>query len=305
MSRRTNAPAAVRWTAYLGVAVVFAIACAFLSNWQFGRNAERSRTLALVAENYGADAVALQTLIPEVSTMDAAQEWRPVTMTGTYLPDEQILARNRAHGGTAAYEILVPFRLDDGRVFLVNRGWEPPGNDQPEPDRIPAPPEGEATVVVRLRPGEALPVSGRSAPQGQVPTIHLPTVAQLLRAQDAERLDTSAYGELVSETPAPATAPNPMEAPSVDPGPYLSYAIQWILFAVMGFVFIAYVIRSERRVRREEAEDAAAAAALAAADPEGYAKLQAGASRNRRRSGRRMDRDSSDEDALLDRAGRR
>ncbi len=300
MSRAT-APAAVRWTAYLGVAIVFAIACAFLSNWQFGRNAERSRQLALVAQNYSADPVPLETLLPAGSSLDAADQWRQVRLTGTYLVDEQVLARNRAHGGTAAYEVLVPFRLDDGRVLLVDRGWEPPGNKQPEPDSIPAPPDGAATVVVRLQPGEELPVSGRSAPQGQVPTVNLPLVASMMPAQDGERLELSAYGTLVSEDPAPALAPNPMEAPSIDPGPYLSYAIQWILFAVMGFVFIAYVIRSERRVRREEAEDARAAAELAVSDPEAYEKLRADASRPRRRPGRRVDRDTSAEDQLLDR----
>lgn len=270
---------AARWTAYVGVAVLFAIACSFLSNWQFDRNAERSRQLALVAENYDADPVALATLIPEGASLDPGDEWRPVVLTGTYLREDQLLARNRAHGGTAAYEILVPLRLDDGRVFLINRGWEPPGNTQALPDRLPAPPDGAVTVVARLKAGEALPASGRGAPEGQVPSIHLPLVASLLSPQDGDRLETSAYGWLVSESPAPATAPNALEAPSADPGPYLSYAIQWILFAIMGFIFIAYVIRSERRLHREEAADAAAA-----------------------RTGRRRDRDTSDEDAILDRA---
>lgn len=295
---------AVRWTAYVGVAVLFAIACSFLSNWQFDRNAERSRQLALVADNYDADPVALTTLIPDGASLDPADEWRPVVLTGTYLSEDQLLARNRAHGGTAAYELLVPLRLDDGRVFLVDRGWEPPGNSQAEPDRLPAPPDSVVTVVARLKTGEALPASGRGAPEGQVPSINLPLIAGMLSPQDGDRLETSAYGWLVSEDPAPATAPNALEAPSADPGPYLSYAIQWILFAIMGFIFIAYVIRSERRLRREEAADAAAAAALAATDPDAAATLRIEASRRRSRASRRHDRDTSDEDAILDRAAR-
>jgi cytochrome oxidase assembly protein ShyY1 len=287
-------PRAGRWAIYIALAVVFAIACAFLSNWQFTRNQERSGQLALVAENYDAPAVPLADLIPADGELDPQDEWRPVVLTGTYLADDELLARNRPHGGTSAFEVLVPFRLDDGRVLLVDRGWVAPGQDQPVPDAVPAPPSGEATVVVRLRPGEALPSSGRSAPEGQVPTINLGLIADTIPAGAGDALEQSAYGVMVSEDPAPATAPSALEPPSDDPGPHLSYAIQWILFAVMGFVFIGYVIRTERRHRREDAEDAE----IAADESEDAAPPAPPAPRRRR------DRDAEDEDALLDAAGR-
>ncbi len=271
MSRRSTA---ARWTGYVALAIVFAIACAFLSNWQFTRNEERSHQLALIAANYDAEPVPLADVIPTGSGFAADDEWRPVRLTGTYLADDELLVRNRAHGGTSAFEVLVPLQLDDGRVLVINRGWVRPGRDRPEPDEVPAPPAGEVTVIARLKPGEPLPASGRSAPAGQVPTIHLPLVASLSSAGAA--VEEGAYGILVSEDPTPATAPEPLEPPAEDPGPHLSYAIQWILFAIMGFVFIWYVIRSERRARREDAETA--------------------------RPPRRRDRDAEDEDAILDAA---
>jgi cytochrome oxidase assembly protein ShyY1 len=298
MSRRSvsmqHLPRAGRWAIYIALAVVFAIACAFLSNWQFTRNEQRSAQLALVAQNYDAEAVPLVDVIPLEGGLDPQDEWRPVILTGTYLADDELLARNRPHGGTSAFEVLVPFQLDDGRVLLVDRGWVPPGNDQPVPDAVPAPPEGETTVVVRLRPGEPLPSSGRSAPDGQVPTINLGLVGDEISPAAGAALEQSAYGVMVSEDPEPATSPSALEAPSEDPGPHLSYAIQWILFAVMGFTFIGYVIRTERRHRREDAEDAASDSeeATDAATPAPPA------------SRRRRDRDAEDEDALLDAAGR-
>jgi cytochrome oxidase assembly protein ShyY1 len=295
-----NLPRAGRWAIYIAPAVVFAIACAFLSNWQFSRNEERSHQLALVAQNYDADPVPLAQAIPAGGELDPQDEWRPVTLTGEYLVDDLLLARNRPHGGTAAFEVLVPFRLDDGRVLLVDRGWVPPGDDQPEPDTEPAPPSGEATVVVRLRPGEALPQSGRSAPEGQVPTINLGLVADTISPDAGEALERSAYGVMVTEDPAPATRPTALEAPSDDPGPHLSYAIQWIMFAIMGFIFIGYVIRTERKHRREDAEDAkdAEAAPSGHEGPVDAAPAAAPASRRRR------DRDADDEDALIDAASR-
>ncbi len=281
-------PRARRWAIYVSLAVVFAIACAFLSNWQFTRNEDRAAQLALVDANYDADPVALDALIPAGGRLDPSDQWHPVRLTGAYLGDEQLLVRNRPHGGTAAFEVLVPFRLDDGRVILIDRGWVPPGDDQPEPDAVPAAPTGEVTVIARLRAGEALPTSGRSAPEGQVPTIHLPLIADALDPAAGGALEQSAYGVMVSEEPSPATRPNELESPSEDPGPHLSYAIQWILFAIMGFVFIGYVIRTERRHRREDAEDDGADAAPAAHEA----------------PRRRRDRDAADEDALIDAAGR-
>jgi len=252
------------------VAIVFAIACGFLSNWQFTRNEERARQLALVEANYDADPVPLNDVLAPGADLDPSDEWTPVTLRGRYLADEELLVRNRPHGGTSAFEVLVPFRLDDGRTLLVNRGWVPPGEDQPDPDFVPAPPSGDTTVVVRLRPGEPLPTSGRTAGEGQVPTIHLPLIAE--RTGEAS-LETGAYGRLVSESPAPESAPESIPSPSEDPGPHLSYAVQWILFAVMGFAFILYILVTERRHAREDAEE---------------------------RRPRRRDRDAEAEDALLD-----
>lgn len=295
MSARET-PAAARWAMYVGVAILFAIACAFLSNWQFSRNAERSEQLELVANNYDAAPVALGDLLAPGAELTPSDEWRPVRLEGRYLADEQLLVRNRAHGGSAAYEQLVPFRLDDGRTLLVDRGWLPPGNSQSLPDDIPDPPSGEVTVEVRLRPGEAAPTSGRTAEAGQVPTINLGLVAE-----QTGPLEPGAYGLLMSETPAPATAPLTVDPPSNDPGPYLSYAIQWILFALMGFGFITYVIVSERRLRLEDAEDddddVVPAAAPVRAD-EGRRRVDPVALHRSRKLPR--DRDADDEDALLD-----
>ena len=289
MSRRASAPAAVRWTSYIAVAIVFAVACGFLSNWQFTRNADRAEQLALVARNYDAEPVALDRIIAPGTVLGAADEWRPVTLQGEYVADQQLLVRNRPHGGTAAFEVLVPFRLADGRVLLIDRGWVPPGEDQPLPDQIPAPPEGDVTVIARLRPAEQLPASGRSAPEGQVPSINPEFVAETLAPDVGDQLELSAYGVMVSEDPAPQTRPASFAAPSEDPGPYLSYAIQWILFAIMGFVFIGYVIRTERRHRREDAEDRARGVEPAPRD---------------RTPARRADRDMEDEDSILDAANR-
>lgn len=262
----------MRWGAYVLVAIAFAIGCVFLSQWQFDRNESRANQIALVEQNYDAEPVPAEDLVGTDGELDPADEWRPVELRGEYLTDEQLLARNRPHGGTSAFEVLVPFQDSSGLVLLVDRGWVPPG-EGPRPDAVPAPPSGETTVIVRLRPGEPLPASGRGAPEGQVPTIHLPTIAD----QVSGDLVTGAYGQLVSETPPAEATPAGFAKPTEDPGPHLSYAIQWILFGIMGFAFLGYVIRIEIVKAREDAGE------IPKQEPR-----------------RRRDRDADDEDALLD-----
>ncbi len=279
---------AVRWAGYIAFAVAFAVACGFLSHWQFARGAERDEQLALIAANYDAAPVPLADLIGDDDAFDPGDQWRPVLLVGEYLSGDQLLVRNRPRGGTSAFEVLVPFRTDEGRIVVVDRGWVPPGEHRPEPDEIPPAPPGQVTVVARLQPGEPLPRAGRTAPEGQVPTIHLPLIAETLAAE--QDVLTTAYGLMVSEDPAPATRPHALTDPSDDPGPHLSYAIQWILFAVMGFAFLWYMIRTERHHRREEATDAGEAKATASAPAV--------------RPTRRRDRDADEEDALLDASAR-
>lgn len=263
----------VRWGVYLLIAAAFAVACVFLANWQFDRNEGRSEQIKLVEQNYDSAPAPLSDVIGSDGTLNASDEWRPVLLHGEYLADDQLLVRNRPHGGTSAFEVLVPFRDVDGRIFIVNRGWVPPGEGA-LPDVVHEPPAGQVEVTVRLRPGEPLPTSGRSAPQGQLPTIHLPSIADTVGSE----VITSAYGRLVSEDPAPETALGGFDSPTDDPGPHLSYAIQWILFGIMGFIFIFYMIRTEVQKHREELEGR----------PAPVKRI------------RRRDRDADAEDELLD-----
>ncbi|WP_460795271.1 SURF1 family cytochrome oxidase biogenesis protein [Microbacterium sp. GXF0217] len=265
----------VRWGIYVLVAIGFAVACAFLSQWQFDRSETRSAELALIERNYDADPVPLSDVVGSDGALAADDEWRPVRLEGEYLADEQMLVRNRPHGGTSAFEVLVPFRDTEGRSLIVDRGWVPPGEGA-LPDSIAAPPRGEVEIIVRLRPTEPLPSSGRGAPEGQVPTIHVPTIADRLTEDD---VITQAYGQLVSES-ADAEQLGGFDRPTADPGMNFSYAIQWILFAIMGFVFIAYIIRTEITKHREEVEGRPAAP----------------------KKTRRRDRDADTEDELLDAA---
>jgi cytochrome oxidase assembly protein ShyY1 len=267
-----------RWFGYLAVAIVFAVVCVLLSNWQLARRAEKTAEIDLVDRNFDAQPVDVAELLPALDAFDPDDEWRPVLLEGTYLTDEQTLVRNRPRGGQPGFDVLVPFRTTDGTVFIVDRGWLPTGNEQDLPDVVPDAPTGDVTVTARLRPGEPT-VANRGAGEGQIATIHLPDLADRV----GEPTYTGSYGILADETPAPADPrPASVERPVPDEGAHLSYAFQWLIFGILGFVFLGYAVRQEYR-------------ALNADDPDERRRAE---EREAKRKQKRTDADVEDE--LLD-----
>jgi cytochrome oxidase assembly protein ShyY1 len=256
-----------RWFGYLAFAIIFAIACVLLSQWQFARRDEALAEIAKVEQNYDAEPVALKSVLADTTAFEDSQEWTPVEMTGTYLVSEQLLVRSRPYGGRPGFEVLTPLLLTDGTTFIVDRGWVPTGEEQDSPDFVPAAPSGEVTVIARLKPEEPN-LRGRSAPEGQVSTINLETVSDLIGGD----VYTGAYGLLDTESPAPVDA-RPFAAlkPDNDEGPHLSYAFQWLVFALFGFFGLGYALRTEYRILNaddpEEQERAAERERKARAKP--------------------------------------
>lgn len=237
-----------RWGGYVALVIAFAIACGFLSWWQWSRNAERLAENDLISINWATGAVPLADVLPSLGAWRHDLEWREVTLRGTYLTDGQLLVRNRVRNDNPGFEVLVPLRLADGRVFVVDRGWLPIPRGSGVP-AAPAPPTGEVAVVARLQQSEP-DLPGRTSPHGQIASVDLPQIAKLVGGA----VYTGAYGTMTREDPAPTTRPAVEPKPVADPGPFLSYAIQWIVFAVLAFVGLLWAYRREKRLSGLSAE---------------------------------------------------
>jgi len=261
-----------RWLGYLALVVAFAIACVCLSLWQLARRDEARQEITHVEQNWDAEARPIDEVLPELDSFDSDDKWVRVSLTGRYLTDDELLARGRPLDGNPGFEQLVPFMLENGTVFVVDRGWLAVGNEQDAPDTDPVPPQGLVTVVVRLKAGEPT-VAGRSAPDGQIATVHLPTIAELVDAPTY----TGAYGLLDTEDPT-ANRPKAFPKPVADEGPHLSYAFQWIVFGIMAFIGLGWAIRQEYRIRNaddpEERERAELRRLKAAAKPKSDAQIE-------------------------------
>ncbi len=268
-----------RWAGFLALTIVFALVCVGLGEWQLQRRADAVTENNRVSANYNASPIAVADLLPSLDSFEESQKWRPVLLTGHYLPQDQVLVRNRPLNGQPGFEILAPFRLSDGTVFIVDRGWLTTGQLQDRPDVVPSAPQGEVSVIARVKAGEPS-LGTRTTNPGEVSTIELPLLAERLGAPTY----TGAYGVLASESETAGTGTLEPEPPQ-DEGPHLSYAFQWFVFALFGFFALGYAARQEFR-------------SLNADDPDEQERAEA---REKKRLAKGK-KDSDVEDEILDAA---
>ncbi|WP_307845160.1 SURF1 family protein [Planomonospora sp. ID67723] len=256
-----------RWIALHIVVLLVIPAFVFLGQWQFGRYEERSTSGDRITANLGAPPVPVSSLTSAGGAVPERDKYRTVTATGTFDPAHQLLVRRRVQNRAVGFYVLTPLIVGTGEAVLVNRGWVKAGATADALPDVPAPSPGEVTVTGRLRPAETEESSGlrdrTGLPPGQVLLINTATIGKGL----PYRL-LGGYVELVEESPAPASAPEPVPAPDVSEGGglNLAYGVQWWLFigiAIGGWVLL---------IRREAADlkaEAARRAERAAVDAGG------------------------------------
>jgi cytochrome oxidase assembly protein ShyY1 len=235
------------WIALILVVIAFTYLCFMvLAPWQLGKNARTSRENHQIETSLNTDPVALKTLLPQQDSSAPNAQWRRVTATGHYLPDVEVLARLRVVEGDQAFEVLVPFVVDDGPTVLVDRGYVRPlpGSHVPP---IPRPPLDKVTVTARLRDSEpVVPDKEPFSRDGvqQVYSINTEQVSVLTKVPLA-----GSYLQLVEDQPGGLGV---IGVPHLDAGPFLSYGIQWISFGILAPIGLGYFAYSEIRIRRQE-----------------------------------------------------
>ncbi|HEY0246693.1 MAG TPA: SURF1 family protein [Gryllotalpicola sp.] len=242
-----------RWIVYILAAIVFAAACVFLSRWQLDRGHEATAYNARVEANFYSTPAPLDTLLPSLGSYRSADEWKRVSLTGSYLTKDQLFVRTRPCGDDIGFEVLTPLQLADGSRFIVDRGCVGPAESGSRPKAEPKPPSGTVHLVARIEPGEAARGT-RPAAANQIGSIDLAQVEDRIGG----RVYTGAYGLLDTQTPASATALTKVVTgpPTVGTAVHWSYMVQWLLFAVIGFGSLWYAMRGEfRRLNADDPEE--------------------------------------------------
>jgi cytochrome oxidase assembly protein ShyY1 len=236
-----------RWAGYLALVIVFAVACCALGSWQLNRRAEALTEVARIDANYDAEPVPVAEALPDPAAFDPDERWQVVTLTGEYLVDDEVVIRNRPFEGSSGFQVVTPFRLDDGSVFFVDRGWIAQGSDG-RPGEYDAAPAGEVELSARLKANEGF-IAGRTSAGRELATIDLDELADRVDAPSY----TGAYGILVQSGADADVPPLAAARPIRDEGPHLSYALQWFVFAILAFIGLGWAANQERKGLAEAA----------------------------------------------------
>jgi cytochrome oxidase assembly protein ShyY1 len=240
------------WLALALVVVAFAYLCfTVLAPWQLGKNTKTNRENSQIENSLKADPVAVTTLLPHQDSSAPDAQWRRVTATGHYLPAAQVLARLRVVGGSPAYNVLTPFTVHGGPTVLVDRGYVLPTQGNKVPEIAPAP-TGTVTITARLRDSETAPADKPPFRENGFTQVYAIDTAEVTAATGVPV--AGSYLQLVDNQPGVLGV---AELPHLDPGPFLSYGIQWIAFGIVAPIGLGYFAYSEIRARRREAAAAA------------------------------------------------
>lgn len=234
---------------YVFIVIGFVVVCVFLLNWQFECNEFCVVQIEFVEQNYDVDFVFFVDFIGVDGMFDFVDEWYLVFLCGEYLVDEQVLVCNCLYGGMSVFEVLVFFCDVDGCVFIVDCGWVFLG-DGDFLDVVLVLLFGEVDVIVWFCLGEQLFVFGCGVFEGQVFMIYLLFIVECV---DGDVI-IGVYGWMVSEDLVGVSVLGGFDFLMDDFGLYLFYVIQWILFVLMGFIFIGYIICMEIVKYWEEVE---------------------------------------------------
>lgn len=220
--------------------------CIRLGIWQLDRLAQRRA----FNEQYLVQSVSPPLMLTAAPKEDlTGMEYRMVTVSGVYDPDNQVVLRNQFHDNQPGFFLLTPLLLTDGSAILIERGWIPS-------DGNPSPAEwhqydetGEVTLTGILRLGQTeaevggIPDPPLAVGQTRLDFWNLVNLKRLALQMPYPLLPVFVQPEPL---PAPAAPPYPFQPViEISEGPHFGYALQWFTFAAILFFGYPFFLRKQ------------------------------------------------------------
>ena len=172
--------------------------------------------------------------------------YKPVLVNGRFDGDRQFLLDNIVHRGRVGYQILTPFRVDDGGWLIVNRGWTALTGRR---DALP-PIDVDGTLRTILGQIDFLPRAGIELDSG-AGVAGWPKVVQYPDMQAlSNALAEELYGyQLLLAADQPDGFVREWEPQHLKPERHVGYAVQW--FALGLTLSIIYLVLNLKEVEKQ------------------------------------------------------
>ncbi len=222
------------------LAVALLALCITAGFWQYERGMERRGENALLQKNINLPAIDFPTQSTGTTQPTRSLEelqWRKFLITGSFIPENEILLRNRYYNDQYGYAVATLFRLADGRKVWIDRGWVKAGASATEPPIIAAIPVGNVNLLVRFRSDNLeAKIAGSFFATGKNRDL-------LSRWNSEAKVDSEEfYFDLIGGDFLPDVAS--VFAPPGS-GPHIAYAIQWWFFAALVLFGRILIVRED------------------------------------------------------------
>ena len=233
-----------RWIGFAVFVILLAALCTRLGFWQLHKLELRLDRNDIITAHFGADPVALDSVLSPGDEVDRTTEWTRVTAVGTYDLEHQLTVKFTTRDGAPGVDVVTPLVRADGSAVLVDRGWFATDNTVTRPD-VPEPPTGEVTVMGWLRQSNGATGNAVTPTDGQIRAISSDALSTYV-PYDL----TNGYVNLQQQTPPAATSLAAEPQPELGQGPHFFYALQWWFFALLAVVGYFWFARAEAKERR-------------------------------------------------------
>ncbi|CAB4955051.1 MAG: hypothetical protein F2853_03385 [Actinobacteria bacterium] len=222
------------------VALALVAGCLFAAQWQFNRGANQSATNKIIASNLDLPSLSLS----DIENLDpVSNQWRKVTLQGSFSQDKQELVRNRYYEGKFGFEVLTLFKANNGENFWVDRGWVAAGPNAATPPVVEPVASGNLEITARIRSEN---LSRQLQGSFFVTRVSSEKPESIAKLQGVEA--NAYYLDLLGSPDGKVKPLTEIELPELSNGPHYAYGIQWLAFALLAIIGRFLLFRETKRL---------------------------------------------------------
>lgn len=219
--------------------------CLWAAQWQFQRGIDRQDRNSRIESQLTLTPLEITDISSGKGSNISSYEWRTINASGSFTSDDQILLKNRYFEGVYGFEVLTRFKLSDGRIIWVDRGWVKAGKDARTIPTVTPIPAGPVAIAGRVRLDRSLPVGAFFA----LPNSGGGMISKL-NAQTGF-VSEGFYLDLLSGSELSLTPKAPAQVPELSDGPHLAYSFQFLFFAGL-LIYGRILLRRGQILTRKE-----------------------------------------------------
>jgi len=214
--------------------IFFVIVFVFLGVWQIERAAHKEGLLQAFNSEQES---------PPIRLTSQSPDWSRVFVDGIFDSSRQILIDNQIHKGKVGYKIFTPFRFDDNKIVLVDRGWVAQGqsrSDLPQLNIL----EKKSRIIATVTSPEQGVLAGSELLTNEWPRVSQTKAVEVIASAFKEPIldivlvldpGSSQITEFIQIRPF-----------AITPVKHYGYAMQWFTMSIVLLGMFLYALKREK-----------------------------------------------------------